>query len=148
MKAHLATLPKDRAGYGLVHQDAHGATSSSMTRGDHAVRLRRLRVLLVPLRHCDGAVLHGRLEDDPALTRAFMAHFLRGYARENRLDRRAGGDALVPEAARDRPVRGDPPTTAHVDDWWPRRYMEGRRARIERDAPFVDFDFAELATFL
>ena len=77
-----------------------------------------------------------------------MPAFLKGYRRESRLDPIWLKDiAALPEvreielyAVIHRDFDVD-----HIDNAWSAEFMEGRKARIEGDVPYVEFDFEALA---
>ena len=80
-----------------------------------------------------------------------MPPFLRGYGRENRLDVRWSDQ--LPHFLKLREI--DLYAVIHrsldvenLDDWWCERFMDGRKERIERDRPVIDFDFGSLAGYL
>jgi amicoumacin kinase len=92
-------------------------------------------------------------EADPvAFTAQFMPVFLSGYQEENRLD--PVWLAELPHFMKLREIdlfaaihfsfadgdNPDHPCCAH--------YMKGRRARIEGDVPFIEFDWNSLARYL
>jgi Ser/Thr protein kinase RdoA (MazF antagonist) len=90
--------------------------------------------------------------DAAALTARFMPVFLSGYREENRLD--PAWLAELPHFMKLREIDlfaaihfsfadGDNP-----DNAWCARYMQGRRAKIEGDVPFIDFDWGSLAQYL
>ncbi len=152
--AHLRTLRRDTEGYGMIHQDAHP--------GNFFVD-DEYRITLFDFDDC----VYGHFiydiamvlfytainETDPVdYTLRFMPVFLSGYCVENRLDpawlvelpyfmklREIDLFAAIHFSYAD----GDNP-----DHPWCRRYMQGRRARIENDTPFIIFDWSSLAQYL
>ena len=91
-----------------------------------------------------------------ALAAGFLPPFLRGYAAENRLHQR--WLATLPDFMTMREIdlyavihrsygaaAAEPETLPHD---WTRRFMVGRRARIEAGLPYVDFDFTTLGSYL
>ncbi|MBN1287164.1 MAG: phosphotransferase [Anaerolineae bacterium] len=154
VKAYLRALPKDPASYGLIHQDAHGANFFVDEAGN---------ITLFDFDDCvyswfiyDIAMVLFYMvtfeDDPPAFTRWFMPHFLRGYAGENKLD-----PVWLKELPHFMKLReidlyavlhrsfDDP---ENVDDAWIKRYMTGRKHKIESDTPYIDFDFMSLASYL
>lgn len=155
--ARVAALPRDRDGYGLVHYDAHSANLH--VDGD--------TITLFDFDDCtyhwfaaDVAMVIFYLitnQDDPAaLLNDFLPPFLRGYRAENRLDphwlatihdhltlREIDLYAVV---QRSFGVSGD--DAEALPHEWPRRFMRGRKARIETGQPYVDFDFSAFADYL
>lgn len=86
--AHLRQLPRDLAGYGMIHQDAHGGNFFVDEAG---------HITLFDFDDCcyghyiyDLAMVIfyaiANRPDLPAATRQFLPPFLRGYRRENRLN--------------------------------------------------------------
>ena len=146
---HLHTLPRQASAYGLIHQDAHGSNflvdeagvltlfdfddcAYSWYANDIAIALFYI-VMDAP--------------DWPAFTREFMTHFLRGYRQVYRLDAswlkeipyflKAREIELYAVIHRDFDVN-------HIEDWWCERFMRERKSKIERDVPYIDFDFESL----
>jgi amicoumacin kinase len=152
--AHLRTLPCDADGYGMIHQDAHP--------GNFFVD-DEYRLTLFDFDDC----VYGHFiydiamvlfytainEPDPVeFTARFMPVFLSGYCKENRLD--PVWLAALPDFMKLREIDlfaaihfsyadGDNP-----DHPWCHRYMQGRRARIENDIPFITYDWSSLVPYL
>ena len=153
--AHLRTLPRDRASYGLVHQDAHGSNMHVDERGtlilfdfdDCAYTWFANDIAIVlfymAMGHCN----------TPEFAREFMGHFLSGYLRENAL-----GDWWLAEIPwflklreielyavihRDFDITGG--DISGIEDDWSAAFMRNRKARIEGDVPWLEMDFARLA---
>jgi Ser/Thr protein kinase RdoA (MazF antagonist) len=90
-------------------------------------------------------------EDWRAFTQEFMGHFLRGYVKASPLDAKWLREIpyflklremeLYAVVYRDFDLN-------HIDDWWIARFMKDRKARIENDMPFIDYDFESLSGFL
>lgn len=154
--AHLRTLPRDRASYGLVHQDAHGANMHVDAAGtltlfdfdDCAYNWFANDIAIVLFYMAMGD------EHTPEFAATFLAHFLRGYRQENRV-----GDWWLRELPwflklreielyavihRDFDFPRDDP--AAIDDAWCAAYMCGRKALIEGDVPYLDLDFEALTS--
>jgi Ser/Thr protein kinase RdoA (MazF antagonist) len=149
----IRRLPRGIESYGLIHQDAHGGNLFVDAEG---------RITLFDFDDCvyswyiyDIAMVLfymvvGR-DDAPEFTEEFMSHFLPAYVSESSLE----GAWLdkIPFFLKLREIdlyavihRSF--DVEHLDDPWCRRYMDGRRERIEEGLPFVDFDFRNLAMLL
>jgi Ser/Thr protein kinase RdoA (MazF antagonist) len=154
LKQHLGTLPRgDRDSYGLIHQDAHSGNFHVDATG---------RITLFDFDDCTYSWFANDIaivlfyavplgEDSAGFAEAFMTSFLRGYARENRLD--VGWLAEVPHFLKLREI--DLYAVIHrsfdvknLDNPWCARYMANRKERIERGAQFIECDFQGLATCL
>jgi amicoumacin kinase len=150
LKDYLISLPKDSESYGMIHQDAH--PGNFFVDDDY-------RITLFDFDDC----VYGHFIYDIAMvlfytsmwkkdaaefTRKFMPLFLRGYRDENPLD-----PAWLKELPHFLKLReidlfaqihfsfadGDNPA-----DPWSARFMHGRRERIERGLPFINFDWDSL----
>jgi Ser/Thr protein kinase RdoA (MazF antagonist) len=152
--AHLRSLPREEAGYGMIHQDAHP--------GNFFVD-DQYRITLFDFDDCVyghfiydiAMVLFYTANDEPdpvEYTARFMPVFLSGYREENRLD--PVWLAELPHFMKLREIDlfaaihfsyqdGDNP-----DHPWCARYMKGRREKIEGDVPFITFDWSTLAQYL
>jgi Ser/Thr protein kinase RdoA (MazF antagonist) len=152
--AHLRSLPRDSGGYGMIHQDAHSGNffvddedNLTLFDFDDCVYGHFIYDIAMVLFYTSIG------EPDPAeYTACFMPVFLSGYREENRLDpawltelphfmklREIDLLAAIHFAYED----GDNP-----DHPWCAYYMKGRRERIERDVPFITFDWSGLAQYL
>jgi Ser/Thr protein kinase RdoA (MazF antagonist) len=152
--AHLSALPRDPAGYGMIHQDAHPGNffvddEENLTLFDfddcvygHFIYDIAMVLFYTSIGEPDPAAYTGR----------FMPVFLAGYREENRLD--PVWLAELPHFMKLREIDlfavihfsfadGD-----HPDNPWCARYMQGRRARIEGDVPLIDYDWASLRKYL
>lgn len=151
--AHLRALPTPRDAYGLIHQDAHGGNFFVDDAGaitlfdfdDCADSWFVNDIALVVFYYVAGAA------DPPALTRAFLPHFLSGYRQMNTLD--PAWLAEIPYFLKLREIdlyaiinRDFDP--AHNEDAWSARFMRGRKERIVGDVPVIDVDFAAFAADL
>jgi Ser/Thr protein kinase RdoA (MazF antagonist) len=154
VEAHLRGLPRDPEGYGMIHQDAH--PGNFFVDDDYCITLFDFDDCVYGHFIYDIAMVLFYTsigEPDPvAFTGSFMPVFLSGYREENKLD-----PAWLPELPYFMKLReidlfavilfsfadGENP-----DHPWSRRYMQGRRARIEGDVPFIDFDWPSLAQYL
>ena len=148
--AYLRALPRSIETYGLIHQDAHGSNFFVDDAG---------RITLFDFDDCayswyanDIAIVLFYMITNRAdaieVTREFMPHFLRGYRRENHLDpiwlkeiphflklREIDLYAVIHRSF----------DVDHIDNAWCAKFMDGRKERIERDVPYVEFDFESLA---
>jgi amicoumacin kinase len=146
LMSHLEALPVTPEGYGLIHQDAHGGNLFVDETG---------QITLFDFDDCcyghyiyDIAMVVfyaiANRPDMPAVTREFMGPFLRGYSHENRLD--PAWLKEIPHFLKLREI--DLYAMIHrsmgpgpYEDDWVRRYMEGRRERLDAGLPFVEYDF-------
>ena len=146
---HLATLPRDKESYGLIHQDAHLGNFFVDDRG---------RITLFDFDDCayswfanDIAIVLFYVlsvaDDKPALTREFLPPFLEGYSRQNILA--PAWLATIPSFLKLREIDlyGVIYRSFDVNDLsadpWVSRFMAGRRERIESGFPYVEIDFRE-----
>ncbi|MEZ4622554.1 MAG: phosphotransferase [Caldilineaceae bacterium] len=145
--ARLAALPQDET-YGLVHQDAHPGNffvddAGALTFFDfddccYSWFVNDIAIVLF-------YNINNRA-DAAAYTAYFLTHFLRGYARKNRFDPAwFAPHPGLSQIALTRPLRRDPPRFRRQQHRSPlRRATWRRKARIESNVPYVDFDFAQL----
>lgn len=152
LQAYLETLPTDANSYGLVHQDAHagnfyvdGDTITLFDFDDCTYGWYAYDIAIVLFYAVTGA------EDRPAFTLDFMTRFLTGYAREYQLP--SGWLAEIPHFLKLREI--DLYAIIHrsfdvhnLEDPWVKRFMDGRRQRIEAGIPYIDFDFNALESVL
>lgn len=150
---HLQTLPKTRANYGLIHQDAHG--SNFLVDDTGTITLFDFDDCVYSWFSNDIAIVLFYIvqdADEPAaFTREFLSHFLRGYQRNNQFDPVWLNDIsyflklreieLYAVIHRDFAV----PIIEHE---WCARFMQDRKYRIEHDIPFIELDFAALAALV
>ena len=147
--SYLKALPRNPEGYGLIHQDAHGNNLFVDEAG---------QITLFDFDDCCyGHYIYDiamvvfyaitNRPDMPTATREFMRPFLRGYSRENQLD--PAWLKEIPYFLKLREI--DLYAVIHrsmgpgpYEDDWVRRYMDGRKARLDAGEPFVDFDFQSL----
>ena len=153
VRDHLSGLPVDGESYGLIHQDAHGGNffvdeSGEITLFDFDDCVYSWYVYDIAM--VVFYMLVGR-DDAPAFAGEFMAHFLPAYVSECPLEERWLEE--IPVFLKLREI--DLYAVIHrsfdvenLEDAWCRRYMDGRRERIEADLAFVDFDFRSLAIHL
>ena len=145
LRKHLAGLPRDRDSYGLIHQDAHGGNFLVDEKG---------RITLFDFDDCvyswyvyDIAMVvfylaNGR-DDAREYTRELLSHFMPAYLAENNLEARWMNE--IPAFLTLREI--DLYALIHrsfdvenLDDPWCKRYMDGRRERIEKGIPFADLE--------
>lgn len=150
---HLRTLPCDVDGYGLIHQDAHTGNlfvdeNYIMTLFDfddcvYGHFIYDIAMVLFYIAGWGG-------DDIPGFTGRFMPVFLRGYREHNSLDPRWLVE--IPQFLKLREIdlfaailftMGETP-----EDAWCARYMNGRRAKIENEVPYIDFDWESLGEHL
>lgn len=149
MIAKLRLLPRKRDAYGLVHQDAHRAnyfiddcgTFTFFDFDDCAYTWFANDVAIVLFYGVTGK------EDVSAFAHLFLSHFLRGYACENRFDEQ--WFAQMPHFLKLRELElyaviHRSFDVNHLTHPWVARFMERRKERIEKDVPYIDFDFATL----
>jgi amicoumacin kinase len=149
---HLQALPRDRDGYGMIHQDAH--PGNFFVDDDYTLTLFDFDDCVYGHFIYDIAmVLFYTAMGEPdrtAYTARFLPVFFAGYREENRLDPR-----WLPELPYFLKLReidlfaailftmGETP-----EDAWCARYMGGRREKIENDVPFIEFDWETLGKYL
>lgn len=150
---HLYALPRTKATYGLIHQDAHGSNFLVDDAG---------QITLFDFDDCayswfvnDIAIVLFYVvmdaEDWSAFTCEFMTHFLQGYKRAYQLD--PGWLSEIPHFLKLRELELYAVVhrdfdVSHIDNWWTARFMQDRKYKIEHDVPLVDFDFTSLAQLL
>ena len=149
LRDYLGTLPRENETYGLIHQDAH--------RGNFFVNQsgKITKITLFDFDDCvyswyinDIALIlfyaaMGR-EDQSEFISEFLAGFLPGYCSENKLP--ADWFKEIPYFIKLREI--DLYAVIHrsfdvenLDDPWCAWYMDGRRDRLKKKIPFLDFDF-------
>jgi Ser/Thr protein kinase RdoA (MazF antagonist) len=146
---HLQSLPRDGESYGLIHFDAHEANMFVDEAGT---------LTLFDFDDCNYSWFANDIaivlfymamwkEDVQGFTREFMTCFLQGYRQENRLD--PAWLSEIPHFLKLREI--DLYAIIHrsfdvdnLDDPWCRRFMEGRKERIENDVPYLDYPFESL----
>jgi Ser/Thr protein kinase RdoA (MazF antagonist) len=149
VRAYLNGLPKDSASYGLIHLDAHPSNLFITPQGkltlfdfDETAYSWFINDIAIVLFY---VVMDA--QDWPAYTREFMVPFLRGYQKANLLD--ASWLKEIPYFLKLRElelyaVMFRDFDVDNIEDEWCARFMKGRKAKIESDAPFIDFDFTSL----
>jgi Ser/Thr protein kinase RdoA (MazF antagonist) len=142
----LRQLPKDDSSYGLIHQDAHAANffvddDGSLTLFDfddcaygwYVYDL--AMVLFYAITNRTDAENFGPL---------FWREFMRGYERENQLDPTWFKE--IPHFLKLREIDLYAVIHRSLDletfngDSWAARFMDGRKARIENDVPYIQFE--------
>jgi len=152
LMSHLETLPKDREGYGLIHQDAHGGNffvhEGQITLFDFDDCVYSWFIYDIAMVLFYAAMFK---EDIVAYTAAFMRDFLRGYSQENKLDPKWLVE--LPYFLKLREI--DLYALIHFsfdleseDDPWVTGYMDGRKEWIDAGLPYIDFDWESLAAYL
>jgi Ser/Thr protein kinase RdoA (MazF antagonist) len=150
---HLHSLPRDRDGYGMIHQDAH--TGNLFVDDDYIMTLFDFDDCVYGHFIYDIAMVLFYIaawggDDIPGFTGRFMPVFLQGYREHNHLDPLWLKE--IPHFLKLREIdlfaailytMGETPE----DDWcaW---YMKGRREKIVNDIPFIEFDWDSLAQYL
>jgi amicoumacin kinase len=150
--AHLCSLPRDRSGYGMIHQDAH--MGNLFVDEDYTITLFDFDDCIYGHFVYDIAMVvfyAAVLKKDPSeFIRAFMPSFLAGYREHNRLDPHWLKE--IPNFCKLREIdlfgsiqfaEGDASPQS-----WPARFMQGRRFRVENDLPFCNFEWESLGKYL
>ncbi|MCJ7701902.1 MAG: phosphotransferase [Anaerolineales bacterium] len=154
LMAYLQMLPKDREGYGLIHQDAHAGNffvdqDYKITLFDFDDCVYSWFVYDIAMVLFYGLMAH---EGDPDYVRSFTRPFLEGYHQENKLD--PVWLAEIPHFLKLREIDlyaqilfsfGGPD---QIDDPWCQNYMKGRKEKIESGSPYIDFNWDSLAAAL
>lgn len=154
LKAHLDTLPRDDETYRLIHQDAHAGNFFVDDAGqltffdfDDCVYSWFIYDIAMVLFYA----ITG-LDDPQGFAAWFLPQFLAGYRRENRLD--PAWLAELPHFLKLREIDlyavilRSFDMNALDENPWVRNYLTGRRERLEQGLPYIDFDFASLASHL
>ena len=149
---HLRSLPCGPDGFGMIHQDAHPGnffvdedTTITLFDFDDCVYGHFIYDIAMVVFYA------ATQEKDPqGFTARFMPLFLSGYKQENRLDPLWLKE--IPYFLKLREIDlfgailfsfGESPA-----DRWCARYMQGRREKIEKDVPFLAFDWEALGKYL
>lgn len=149
----VAALPRDRDSFGLIHYDAH--SSNLLVDRDGRLCLFDFDDSLHSWFICDIAIvlfyMTAGKEPDIGSVEEFLNHFLAGYAQENQLDPKWLKE--IPKFLKIREI--DLYAVIHrsfdvsnITNPWVAGFMQGRRERIERDVPFLDFDFSAWSELL
>jgi len=170
---HINALPKDRASYGLIHQDAH--QNNFFMDADGSLTLFDFDDCAYSWFISDIAIVLFYISMDaeelgfpsvPTFTQEFMTHFLRGYRQAYTLDTKWLKEIphflklrkleLYAVVHRDFEING-------VEHWslehfkhiphfdvensghmWIANFMRNRKTDIEQGKPFIEFDFESL----
>lgn len=170
---HVRSLPKDRASYGLIHQDAHQNNFLMDEAGvltlfdfDDCVYSWFINDIAIVLFYISMDAEELGFSTTAAFTAEFMTHFLRGYRQAYPLDNHWLKEIphflklreleLYAVVFRDFDIRD-------IEHWslesfqripgfdvdnsghmWIANFMRDRKTNIEQDRPFIDFDFERL----
>lgn len=151
--AELRALPKSRDTYGMVHQDAHGGNFFVDAAGrltffdfDDCVYSWFANDLAIVLFYAVTLA-----PDREAAARAFLPPFFQGYRREYSLDPAWLAHFPLFLKLRELDLYGAIHRDFDVNNLehpWVRGFMDGRKARIDARAPYLELDFAEFAPYL
>jgi Ser/Thr protein kinase RdoA (MazF antagonist) len=150
---YLQTLPRDPDAYGMIHQDAH--LGNLFVDENYALTLFDFDDCVYGHFIYDIAMVLFYIagwggNDIPGFTGRFLPVFLQGYREHNRLDPRWLVE--IPHFLKLREIdlfaailstMGESPADA-----WCARFMQGRRARIGRNVPFIEFDWDSLGKYM
>jgi Ser/Thr protein kinase RdoA (MazF antagonist) len=146
----LQSLSRDRDSYGMIHQDAH--TGNMLVDKNYTMTLFDFDDcvfghFIYDIAMCLFYIAGWGGEDISGFTECFMSVFLRGYRENNHLD--PAWLKQLPHFLKLREIDlfasilfayGEQP-----EDDWCARYMKGRREKIEKDVPFITFEWETLA---
>ncbi len=149
--AYVRTLPRDRDSYGLIHADLHFANffvepaSGRITLFDFDDCAYGWYAMDIAMLVFDGVVLYPGA-DKEAFAARFLKSFLKGYQPEGRLELfwlrqmphflkllESGVYAQVYTAYE----------AGQVDEWVG-KFMPGRKARLEKDVPYLSLDWESM----
>ncbi len=155
--AQMAELPTNGLNYGLIHSDAHsgnffidGGRLSFFDFDDCCYQWFAFDVATILF----SGVLHPWManaqEAREEQARVFLPEFLKGYQTEFMVS-----DFLIehlPLFLKLREFSLYAVIHSHMDvnnleDWYPKKFMTGRRERLEADLPYLDIDFGKLSHF-
>jgi amicoumacin kinase len=147
--AAVQELPRDTEGYGMIHADLHGANffvdpqSKTITVFDFDDCCYGWYAMDIAMCLFDILVLYSG-EQPQRFASWFLENYLLGYCQENRLDPFWIGclpiflklleTGIYPEV-----YRFDEDSEPGS---WVRKFMAGRRQRIEAEVPYIDIDFS------
>jgi Ser/Thr protein kinase RdoA (MazF antagonist) len=149
----VRALPKESASYGLIHQDAHQSNFLMDEAG---------AITLFDFDDCayswfinDIAIVlfYMSVEEDdaPTFAQAFMPFFLQGYRQFHALNpkwlKKIPAFLKIREIELYAVIHRDFDLD-HIDNAWCERFMRERKSKIERETPFIDFDFESLSAYL
>ena len=153
---HFNSLPKNKNDFGLIHFDAHG--------GNFLVDDKK-KVTMFDFDDCNynwfindiAIVLFYTIDnrdndsDHNYRVNEFLPAFLKGYSRENKLDRKWLKE--IPKFLKFREI--DLYALIHrsfdinnLHESWCINYMRNRKYKLENDVPYIDIDFEKFAEFL
>jgi len=170
---HIYTLPKDRASYGLIHQDAHQNNFFMDEDGvltlfdfDDCVYSWFINDIAIVLFYISMDAEELGFPTAAAFTQEFMTHFLRGYRQAYLLEDiwlkeipaflKLRELELYAVVFRDFDIKDSEHWSLEsfqripgfdVDNSghrWIANFMRDRKRNIEQDLPFIDFDFERL----
>ena len=150
---HLQSLPREAEGYGMIHQDAHLGNlfvdeEYTMTLFDFDDSVYGHFIYDIAMVLFYSAMMGG--DDMAGFTSRFMPVFLQGYREHNQLAPHWMDE--LPHFLKLREIdlfavimytMGESPENA-----WAARYMDGRRAKIENEIPYIDYDWNSLKEYL
>lgn len=152
--ARVATLPRDREAYGLVHTDVHrgnfylqGQDEVTLFDFDDCQYSWFVDDIAMALFY---AVPHDCVgEENLGLARAFFSHLMRGYRQENWLA--PHWFSQIPAFLKLREIAVYAAIHAGFDDLnnlepWCASFMQDRKEKIAQELPFIDLDFEQLAS--
>lgn len=174
---HIYGLPKDKASYGLIHQDAHqnnffmdGKGKITLFDFDDCVYSWFINDIAIVLFYISMDAEELGYPNAASFTQDFMIHFLQGYRRSYRLNPawlreiptflKLREIELYAVAFRDFDIENVehwsiesfkqiPGFDLNSDNYmWMANFMRDRKFRIEQDDPFIDFDFESLSAYL
>ncbi len=147
--AHLTALPRGKAEYGLIHQDAHAGNFFVTDEG--AITLFDFDDCCYSWFANDIAIVifyamsWTNFENQDRYAERFWNHFIRGYSAEHAISDE--WLAEIPWFLKLREI--DTYAIIHrsmdvnnIADPWARRFMAGRRERINEGIPYLEMDFA------
>lgn len=152
---HIYALPKDRTTYGLIHQDAHQNNFFMDADGrltlfdfDECAYSWFINDIAIVLFYISMDAQELGFPTTASFTQEFMAHFLRGYRQAHHLDsywfREIPTFLKLRELELYAVVHRDFDIN-NIDDPWIANFMHDRKANIDKDLPFINFDFESLA---
>ncbi|UCE66354.1 MAG: phosphotransferase [Candidatus Zixiibacteriota bacterium] len=147
-KSKLRALPTDENSYGVIHSDIHNWNFYVHNGGIHVFDTDDCHYnwlaydIGIPLYYALRTAEIG--DDNIEYARYFFDLFLKGYRNENDID--PVWITRIPDFMKlremDLYIVIHKENIADENDWC-RRFMKGRRERIENDIPVIDMDFSE-----
>jgi Ser/Thr protein kinase RdoA (MazF antagonist) len=148
--ARLRQLPGDNSSYGLIHSDIHNWNFYVHNGGIHVFDTDDCHYnwlaydIGIPLYYALRTAEIG--DDNIEYARYFFRLFMEGYRGENEID--PVWIARIPDFMKlremDLYIVIQKENIGDENDWC-RRFMKGRKEKIESDVPFIDIDFSEFA---